>query len=146
MIASENCAAMVREAEGFAAHAYPDYGGFGIGYGHHGAEVKADTVWTRQQAEEALRLDLIARSELVTKRLGSTVVSQNQLDALVCFAYNVRNWQVAAPFRLLDKGRPVEAANSLLMYRMAGGKVLPGLERRRAAERALFLKPDAATG
>jgi GH24 family phage-related lysozyme (muramidase) len=38
------------------------------------------------------------------------------------------------------------AANAMLAYDHAGGQEVPGLLRRRKAERALFLTPDLARG
>ena len=47
----------------------------------------------------------------------------------------------AACCGLCHAGAPAATADALLLYDRADGKRLPGLTRRRKAERALFLKP-----
>lgn len=67
-------------------------------------------------------------------------LAQNEMDALVSFSYNCGtgslNGGVAANLRRGDK----QAAMAVLQqYDHAGGQVVYGLQRRRAAEAALFL-------
>jgi GH24 family phage-related lysozyme (muramidase) len=59
------------------------------------------------------------------------------------FAFNVgaTNFQRSSVRKNLNRGAPLQAAESFLLWNRAGGKVLPGLTRRRNAERRLFLKP-----
>jgi lysozyme len=70
-------------------------------------------------------------------------LSQNEADALASLVYNLGPG-------ILDDGRTMGSAlrsrnrariaSAFLVYDMAGGQHLPGLARRRRAERALFLK------
>jgi hypothetical protein len=75
-------------------------------------------------------------------RKGVTApLTQNQFDALVCFAFNVGNGALLSStlLRELNKRDYAAAANQFLRWNKAGGHELPGLTRRREAERRLFL-------
>jgi lysozyme len=69
-------------------------------------------------------------------------VSQDTFDALVSFTYNVGAgaFRTSTLLKKLNAGDTVGACNQLPRWNKAGGKVLPGLTRRRAAEQALCLK------
>lgn len=70
-------------------------------------------------------------------------LNQNQFDALVSFVYNVGPGGVAPSTQVGKHLRAHDwkaAADALLAWDKAGGHALPGLTRRRQAERALFLK------
>ena len=76
-----------------ALKAYPDGGGFAIGYGHHSTgpgnfEVNKDTTITLEQAEELFRNDVSVFAEQVNKLFGKVNLSQNEFDALVIAFYN----------------------------------------------------------
>ena len=67
-------------------------------------------------------------------------LNANQRDALISFAFNCG----AGCLKTLCKGRTLpQIRNAMALYNKAGGKVLPGLERRRKAEQALFDTPVA---
>lgn len=71
--------------------------------------------------------------------------NQNEIDALVSFAYNIGS--IDALTANGTRSRATIAAK-MLQYNKAGGKVLNGLTRRRKAERELFLTAvvkDSAT-
>jgi lysozyme len=63
------------------------------------------------------------------------------LDAMVSFAFNVGlgNLQSSTLRMKYNRADYQGAADEFLKWTKAGGKVLRGLERRREAERALFL-------
>lgn len=76
-----------------ALKAYPDGGGFAIGYGHHSTgpgdfEVNEDTTITLEEAEELFRNDVSVFAEQVNKLFGKVNLSQNEFDALVIAFYN----------------------------------------------------------
>jgi GH24 family phage-related lysozyme (muramidase) len=48
--------------------------------------------------------------------------------------------QSSTLLKLLNQGEYTQAADQFLRWNKAGGRVLPGLTRRREAERALFLQ------
>lgn len=68
-------------------------------------------------------------------------INDNQFSALVSFCYNVgaRALFESTLLKLLNQGKYQEAADQFLRWDKAGGQVLPGLSRRRRAERSLFL-------
>jgi hypothetical protein len=70
-------------------------------------------------------------------------INQNQFDALVCFAYNVGLGALhgSTLLKKVNTGDFDGAADEFLKWNHAGGVVVPGLTRRRQAERSLFLQP-----
>jgi len=104
--------------------------------------VKKGMIWSREEAEAALMREL-SRFEAAVTRLVTVELNQNQFDALVSFAYNCGEGALAKSTLLkkLNKGNYQGAANELDRWVYAGGKKYTGLVRRRAAEKALFLKP-----
>lgn len=98
-------------------------------------------------ADELLRVDAQAVCDQVVKALAAAPeLNQNQLDALVSFTYNLgidRLLKSTLRSRVLA-GDWSGAANEFLKWTLSGGKKLPGLVRRREAERALFLKEPVA--
>ena len=67
-------------------------------------------------------------------------VTQNQFDALVCFAYNVGigNLKSSTLLRMINDGQANAAGSQFLRWNKANGKVLSGLVNRRQAEMELF--------
>jgi GH24 family phage-related lysozyme (muramidase) len=68
-------------------------------------------------------------------------LTPQQEAALTDFAFNlgVGNLQISTLLRLLNRGDYMGAAGQFRRWNLAGGKVLPGLTRRREAERVMFL-------
>lgn len=135
--------ALIKSAEGLRLKAYPDPGTGGlpwtIGYGST-LGVTRTMVITAEQAEQMLAVDLV-RFERAVERLVEVPINQGQFDALVSFAYNVGegNFAKSTLLRRLNSGDSQGAAEQFGRWVNAGGKVLQGLVKRRAAERALFL-------
>lgn len=135
--------ALIKSAEGLRLKAYPDPGTGGlpwtIGYGSTSG-VTRNMVITETQAEQMLAEDLV-RFERIVERLVRVPVTQTQFDALVSFTYNVGegNFTKSTLLRKLNAGDTAGAAEQFSRWVHAGGKVLPGLVKRRAAERAMFL-------
>ena len=73
----------------------------------------------------------------VNKYDGKYHWTQNEFDALISFAYNIGSID-----QLTGNGSRSKQtiANKMPEYCHGGGKKLPGLVRRRKAERELFLK------
>ncbi|MFV3388433.1 lysozyme [Pseudomonas sp. NY15364] len=109
-----------------------------IGYGTT-AGVKEGQIITKERAEELLRDDA-KRFEDQVLRLVKVPLTQGQLDALVSFTYNLgaANLGNSTLLRLLNAGDYKGAAAQFGRWTKAGGKELPGLVKRRAAERAMF--------
>lgn len=106
-----------------------------IGWGHYGADVKADMVITQEQADSMLISD-IAKYENYVNATGLKL-NQNQFDALVSFTYNCGNGNLK---KLITNRTLSEISDALLLYNKSGGKMLAGLTRRRKAEKMLFDK------
>lgn len=70
-------------------------------------------------------------------------LTDNELGALVSFAYNVGigAFRSSTLLRLLNAGDYRGASRQFARWNRAGGRVLRGLTRRRAAEAALFTLP-----
>ena len=131
---------LIKEFEGCKLKAYKCPADvWTIGYGHTDG-VKEGDVITQEKADALLASDLDLFSSGV-KRLVSANLDYNQLGALVSFAFNVGlgNFRHSSLLRLVNQGDFLNAANEFLKWNKANGKVLPGLTRRREAERALFL-------
>jgi len=77
----------------------------------------------------------------VFKASPGLIAHPEKLGALLDFTYNlgVARYRASTLRKRIDEGRWVEAAAELPKWRMGGGRVLPGLVRRREAERVLFL-------
>lgn len=78
---------------------------------------------------------------VVLKALGR-VPTQNQFDAMASLCWNIGpgNFAKSSVVRRLNEGDITGAGNAFRLWNKAGGKVLRGLEARREAERAMFLK------
>jgi lysozyme len=100
------------------------------------------TKWTQAQADERKTQDLDRFCVEVSKLL-KIETNDNQFAALVSFSYNVGigNLKTSTLLRLTNQGKFVEASNEFLRWTKAQGKELPGLVKRREAERRLFLTP-----
>jgi lysozyme len=110
-----------------------------IGYGHTGRDVTEGLIISEARAEELLRSDLMRFEDGVRRFAG--LCTQNRFDALVSFAFNLGIAAMAGSIlvRRHKAGDFAGAANEFPRWNKAGGRVLPGLARRRAAERALYL-------
>lgn len=112
-----------------------------IGYGHtHGVKM-GDRLNSIAEAKELLLNDL--NREYLPGVLAAVKVTltQNQLDALVSLCYNIGVGAIARStlVRKVNEGDINGAANEFLKWNKAGSHILPGLTRRRTAERQLFL-------
>jgi GH24 family phage-related lysozyme (muramidase) len=139
---------VIKSFEGLATTAYPDPGTGGepwtIGYGHTSAagapKVYPGLKITAAQAEEILKRDLGVFENAVVRAVTRPPTS-NQFAALVSFAFNVgpSNFRSSTLLKKHNAGDFAGAANEFLKWVYAGGRVMAGLQRRRKAERALYL-------
>ena len=150
MHAFEGCAKLRSDGR---YEAYPDPGSrdgtpWTIGFGSTGPDVKRGTVWTLAQCEARFDHDLGKFEAGVSLLIGTAPTTQNQFDALVSIAYNI-GLDIDAD----DKAEGL-GDSTLLKRHLVGdyagakaafgswvfndGKKMAGLERRRAAEAALY--------
>lgn len=130
---------LIKQFEGLYLNAYRCPAGVPtIGYGHTAGVAMGQTI-TQQQADDYLRRD-VRQFERAVARLVTVPLTQGQFDALVSFAFNLGEGALAQStlLRLLNAGDHAGAAAQFDRWNKADGRVLPGLVRRRAAERALF--------
>jgi lysozyme len=137
--------ALIKRFEGNRLEAYKDLVGvWTIGYGHTsmaGApKVEPGMKITQAEAEDILIRDLVKYETGVSKAL-TKVPTQNQFDAMVSLCYNIgpAAFAKSSIVRHFNAGNVEAAANSFLLWKKAGGKVIQGLVNRRSAERELFL-------
>lgn len=103
--------------------------------------VKLGMVWTQAQADAAFAADLGRFGVEVADMIGTAPTTQNQYDAMVSLAYNigVTAFDGSTVRRQHKAGNYAAAADAFLLWNKQAGKVLNGLTRRRAAERAMYL-------
>lgn len=133
-------------------------GTWSIGFGTTGSHVQSDTVWTMAQCEEAFRMDVVKFEALVETHIVVDL-NENQVAALTSFFYNLgASWlhgkwpgkikrSPATFVKMLNKGDYGAVQIQLARFCKARNprtgelRILPGLQRRRQAEIALFYEP-----
>lgn len=148
MAPSRECLDLVAHFEGYADRAYKCPAGiWTIGYGttHYpgGKPVMEADTCTKEQAEEWLLWEIGKAASFIEKRV-KVALNQHQFDALASFIYNVGPgaFEKSTLLKMLNAGDVQGAADQFGKWVNGGGKTLPGLVRRRAAERDLFLKTE----
>ena len=142
MKTSEKGIKLITEFEGFRGKAYVCPAGIlTIGFGFTLGVQPGDTI-TKEQAKRRLARELESY-EAAVMRACTNEPNQNEFDALVCFAFNVGAAGMAksSVIKAHNRGDHQAAARAFSLWNKAGGKVWPGLTRRRAAEAALYLTP-----
>lgn len=137
--------ALVQEHEGFRADPaqLPD-GNWVVGHGHVRIGEAGPAV-SAHEAEHALSLDLAPYERLINARVN-VALTQAQFDALVSFAFSVgaEAFEQSQVLRRVNAGDFLSAACAMDAWRKSevNGEleVVDALVRRRAAEKALFLK------
>lgn len=98
-------------------------------------------VWTPEEINALLNFDLARFERGVARLCPAAVNNQGHFDALVSFSFNVGlgNLQNSGLRFKYNRGEYDYAASEFLKWTKGGGKVLPGLVKRRNDERNLFL-------
>ncbi|NJR64222.1 MAG: lysozyme [Leptolyngbyaceae cyanobacterium CRU_2_3] len=134
---------LLKAFEGLRLEAYIDaVGVLTIGYGTT-TNVFPGMKITEAQAEEFLKRDLIKFENAVID-LIEVSLNEDQFSALVSFVYNVGEGALAGSTlrRLLNQRDYLGAADQFLRWNKGNNGELPGLTRRRKAERLLYLSQD----
>jgi len=150
---SVNAINLIKQFEGFRSKAYKDsVGVWTVGYGTtriRGRAVQSTDSLSEEAAVLALRADLQVfetrvRNNFLPKNVGGKQIkfTQNEWDALLSFTYNLgAGWAKDSGLKkLIVANNKPAAANKILEYSKAGGRVLKGLLRRRTTERELFIR------
>lgn len=144
---TKNCLDLVKEFEGCYLKAYKDeVGVWTIGYGITNSDkaitkttIKSGLTISKATAESWLEKSLTQKYLPLVMRYDSKYKwNQNEIDALVSFAYNIGSIK-----GLTANGTRSRAtiASKMMEYNKAGGRVYRGLTRRRTAEKKLFTTP-----
>lgn len=136
---------LITEFEGLRLQAYRDpVGIWTIGYGHTLGAHKGQLV-TEAEAVALLREDLASAEGRVNAWTRDVETSPNEFAAMVSLCFNIGsgNFRTSSVLRL-HRARQNDAAGAAFLLWNKGhvdGKlvVLPGLKRRREAERRLYL-------
>ena len=97
---------------------------------------------TEPEAEAMLRKELAKFEEGVERILAHIPLNDNQFSALVSITYNCGLSAISETMtirRKLEARDYQGAADGFLLWNQGGGRVLPGLVKRREMERKLFL-------
>ena len=99
-------------------------------------------VWTKTEIDELFRADVATFERGVLRLVPGVVGRQGSFDALVSISYNfgLGNLQRSTIRMRANRGDWEGAADAFRAWTKGGGKVLPGLVKRREAEIALFLQ------
>ena len=102
-------------------------------------------VWSKEEINALFATDVSTFERGVLRLVPGVSGRQGTFDALVSFAFNagLGNLQRSQIRIRANRGEWEAAAESLMDWTKGGGRVLPGLVKRREAEKALFLS-DAA--
>ena len=145
---SESLIAFLKAWEGLpggkpALEAYDDGGGvWTIGYGHtHG--VKPGDVCSAEMANDWLEAEVDECWHAIDHGIAVTL-AQHEMDALTSLAYNigVGAFLTSTLLRRLNSGDFGSAAEEFPRWCRDNGRIVPGLVKRRAAERQMFTDAD----
>ncbi|TFK38393.1 family 24 glycoside hydrolase [Crucibulum laeve] len=145
---------LIKQFEGFVASPAPDPIGLPtVGFGHlckttNCGEVPFAFPLTQAEATTLLMTDIKTFTQCITNDIISSVrLNDNQFGALSSWAFNegCANAGSSTLIARLNNGENPNtvAAQELPKWDLAGGQVLPGLVRRRAAEVTLFQTPSS---
>ena len=132
---------LIKSFEGLSLKSYICPAGvYTIGFGHTGAEVTPNQIISLEEADNLLRKD-VNRFETGINSLVTVDLNQSQFDSLVSLSFNIGlgAFKSSTLLRVLNAGQYIEAASQFLRWNKGGGRVLPGLVRRREAESQLFV-------
>lgn len=146
---------LIKKWEGFRAEAYLDTHAspavWTIGYGTTeragvGITPRAGMVISERDATEYLHRAVEKFAEQVADSVD-VPISENEFGAFVSLAYNIGPgaFRRSSALEKFNRGDKAGAADAILLWNKAGGKVMRGLENRRREERALFLRPVKET-
>tara|TARA_R100000781_G_C4043276_1_gene114772 strand:+ start:239 stop:694 length:456 start_codon:yes stop_codon:yes gene_type:complete len=140
---------LIKSFEGFSSDPYKCVAGiwtigFGSIYGEDNKRVTPDhPSVTESRATELMQRDL-GSIEYKVSKLVKVPVTPNQFSAICSFVYNVGSgaFQRSTARMRLNRENYQGCADEFLKWKYANKKVIPGLLRRRYAERDLFLSED----
>lgn len=141
---SDGAANLIKNYEGFSSKAYKDTDGqMVIGYGTR----LPNSSYLKKEIDKNTGHSLLLQhlNKHVVPAIKTTIkrsLNQNQWDALASLIYNIgaANFKNSNLAKVINDGKLKEIRKEWLEWRLSGGKVLGGLEKRRLAEVNLFFK------
>lgn len=139
---------LIKEFEGYSEKAYLCPAniwtiGYGNTYYESGRKVKEGDVITKEKSERLI--EWVAEDFARNVRGALKVdLNDNQFNALVSFTYNlgIGNLRDSTLLKKVNANpKNPKIFDEFLKWKMAGGKVLKGLLRRRQAEANLYFEP-----
>ena len=115
-----------------------------VGYGairyFDGEPVPPNVTITEQEADDLLRRDLIDTEDFVS-RLVRVPLTEHQFSAPVSLVFNIGagNFQRSQIRQRVNRKDYDGAASIWWQWRRGGGRILPGLVKRRESERQLWM-------
>lgn len=133
---------ILKECEGLYLNSYKCPAGvWTIGYGCTKG-IRPGMTISEAEAEEMLRKELTEFEKGVERILSHIPLNENQFSALVSLTYNCGMEPITEGMTIRRKLEARDyrgAAEGFLLWNKGGGRVLPGLVKRREMERKLFL-------
>jgi len=140
---TDNGLKLIKDFEGFSSKIYKDSAGFPtVGHGHlilpHEKHLFQNGI-NMLQAEALLKADLQV-AERAVSRLIKIPLSDNQFDSLVSFTFNLGSatLQRSTLRAKVNRAEHDSVPTEFMRWVYAGGKIIPGLIRRRRAEASLY--------
>ena len=133
---------LVMQWEGYVPWVHRDpIGRLAVCYGHDDQTLTPGKRYTAQQCQDMLAEDLAAHAQALD--CIKVPLTDGQKAAFVSFAFNVGQAKFCSSTlaRKANQGDMRGACAELSRWTLAGGKELPGLVRRRAAEQAICERP-----
>jgi len=130
---------LIKNYEGCRLEAYQDSVGiWTIGYGVIKGVKEGDKI-NQEEADHLLQEELPEYEGYINDMI-KVPLEQCQFDALVCWVYNLgpNNLRDSTLLRILNEGDYNGVPEQIKRWNKAGGTVLAGLVKRRAAESDLF--------
>ena len=117
-----------------------------IGYGHTLNVQEGDVI--DQEAAEALLIEDLEEFEGYVNSMTEIALKQNEFDALVSWVFNLGpgNFKESTLLNRVNYGPLSDVPFQIQRWNKAGGKILEGLVKRRAAEAALWEGKDWREG
>lgn len=131
----------IKEKESCRTSAYKDLGGvWTIGYGHTGPEVQEGLQWSSSECEATLARD-VEKVEEQVKALVKVPLNDNQMAALISFAYNlgVGALKRSELLSIINRADYLHASTGFMNWASVDGRRVKGLVKRRLEEALLFL-------
>jgi len=98
-------------------------------------------VWSKEEIDKLFAEDVCTFERGVLRLVPNSAGSQGRFDALVSFAFNagLGNLQRSSIRMKANRGDHEGAAEAFMAWTKGGGRVLPGLVKRRTDEKNLYL-------